>query len=256
MPAFPNDVLQAESCHGDLLLQVCAGDARHADAMVKDLLSVVGSGLRERWRISGFRPQNATVSGLSTSRNLFGFREGAGNPDPTDAALMNELVWVGDGEPRWAAGGTYAVVRLIRLATTLWNREPVSRQEQVIGRTRTGDIPLGQVREDAVFDYADDPDGQRVALDAHIRRANPRIEEALQHRMLRRGYSYRRAGPTTGEPDEGLIFVCYQRDPERAFAAAQHRMRGEALERYVLPFGGGYFFVPPSVTALRDLLAG
>ena len=46
--------------------------------------------------------------------------------------------------------------------------------------------------------------------------------------------------------DEGLIFICFQQDLERGFATIQRRLRGEALEKYVLPFGGGYFFVLPT----------
>ncbi|MDQ0363785.1 hypothetical protein J2S42_000454 [Catenuloplanes indicus] len=29
----------------------------------------------------------------------------------------------------------------------------------------------------------------------------------------------------------------------------QRRLAGEALERYTLPFGGGYYFVPPTTAA-------
>ena len=73
------------------------------------------------------------------------------------------------------------------------------------------------------------------------------MPESRDHRILRRGYSYRR------EPDDaGQIFICYQRDVEAGFATIQRRLAGEALERYTLPFGGGYYFVPAD---LSDVLA-
>jgi deferrochelatase/peroxidase EfeB len=257
MPAFPHDVLDTAQCHGDLLLQVCADTPERVRAVVDGITAAGGAALRQRWRLDGFRPENGvTASGVATSRNLLGFRDGAGNPDPADRTLMDRLVWADSGEPGWAAGGTYAVVRSIRLATRLWDRDAVPEQEAIFGRRRSDGAPLGRSREEEPFDYAGDPDGHVIRLDAHIRRANPRTADSERHRILRRGYSYRRSVPSAAEPDEGLIFVCFQRDPERGFAAIQNRLTGEALQRYVLTFGGGYYFVPPSMRGFRDLLTG
>jgi deferrochelatase/peroxidase EfeB len=247
MPDFPNDVLDPAWCHGDLLVQICAIRADVAAAVARDLLV---DGLVPRWQKDGFRAENSTTrAGLPTTRNLFGFREGAGNPDPRDPALMDRLVWAGEDEPAWVAGGTYQVVRLIRFATELWSREPVVRQEVTLGRRRSDGAPLAGGPEDATFTYAADPDGRITPLDSHIRRANPRTPESEQHRILRRGYSYGR------DEDQGLIFICFQRDPEAGFATIQRRLIGEALQRYVLPFGGGYYFVPPSLAAVTSLLS-
>ncbi|BFU45531.1 Dyp-type peroxidase [Krasilnikovia sp. MM14-A1004] len=249
MPAFPSDVLDPARCHGDLLLQVGAASAEEARVTADDLVRAADGGVRTRWRMDGYRTENTvTAAGLPTTRNLFGFREGAGNPDPRDGALMDRLVWADEGEPAWAAGGTYQVVRLIRFAVPLWNRDPVTRQEEMIGRHRADGAPLAGGPEDARFTYADDPDGRVTPLDAHIRRANPRTADSERHRILRRGYSYG-AGS-----DQGLIFICFQRDIEAGFATVQRRLDGEALERYVLPFGGGYYFVPPSLDGLRSIL--
>ncbi|WP_285473469.1 Dyp-type peroxidase [Actinoplanes sp. NBRC 101535] len=242
MPQFPNDVLDPAYCHGDLLLQVCGDGADQVAAVADDVLKTAGSAVRVRWRMAGFRAENGvTAAGQPSTRNLFGFREGAGNPDPADENLMNQLVWTEDG-------GTYQVVRLIRFATDLWNRDSVPEQELMIGRHRDNGTPLQGGPEDATFDYSADPAGQLIPLDAHIRRANPRTPQTRATRILRRGYSYQNAS------DEGLLFICFQRDPDQGFAAVQRRLAGEALDRYVLPFGGGYFFVPPSPSALNGLL--
>jgi len=250
MPSFPNDALDPAWCHGDLLVQICAEDRAVIQRAFRDLVRAAGDRLRLRWRIEGFRPQNAPDGrGSTTTRNLFGFREGAGNPDVRDSGLMDQLVWVqpGGGEPAWAAGGSYQVVRLIRFATELWDRESTERQEDVIGRHKASGAPLAGRREDERFDYARDPDGRITPLDAHIRRANPRTPATEANRILRRSYSYRRGRDRAGQPDEGLVFVCYQQDLERGFAVVQRRLEGEALARYVLPFGGGYFFALPGV---------
>jgi deferrochelatase/peroxidase EfeB len=249
MPSSPNDALDPRWCHGDLLLQVCAQRPDAARAALQELLRGTDAMARPRWSITGFRPENhLTPTGLATTRNLFGFREGAGNPDPRDQALMEQLVWVqpDSGEASWTTGGSYQVIRLIRFAIQLWDAEPVEHQEDVFGRHKQTGAPLAASREDQAPNFAVDPDGRITPLDAHIRRANPRTPETEANRILRRSYSYRRGKDSAGRPDEGLIFICFQQDLERGFATIQRRLRGEALDKYVLPFGGGYFFVLPA----------
>ncbi|MET9259494.1 Dyp-type peroxidase [Amycolatopsis sp. NPDC004079] len=249
MPAFPNDVLDARQCHGDILVQVCAAESGEAERVSQRLAGATSRWLRPRWSIGGFRDENsATKDGRPSTRDLFGFREGAGNPDVNDPKLMDQLVWVqpASDEPAWTAGGTYQVVRLIRFAPSLWDAESVARQETVIGRTKRDGSPLGRLGETTPFDYSSDPSGETIALDAHIRRANPRRPETDQNRILRRGYSYRRNAENPR--DEGLIFICFQQDLERGFAAVQRRLNGQALDKYILPFGGGYYFVLPGPT--------
>jgi deferrochelatase/peroxidase EfeB len=167
MPSFPNDALDPARCHGDLLLQVCAPDATTAQASLAAVERAAGTGLVPRWRVAAFRQDNGiAANGRPTTRNLLGFQEGMSNPDVRDAAAMAQLVWVasGGGEPGWAAGGSYQVIRLVRFATQLWDREPVSTQEAVFGRRRSDGVPLGRDTEPADFTYADDPTGRFVAL--------------------------------------------------------------------------------------------
>lgn len=239
MPSFPNDVLDEATCHGDLLVQICGGGP---------LAPLRDSGLKLRWQIEGFRSENTlAANGRPSMRNLFGFREGVGNPDPNDADEMNRLVWVRSGgdEPAWATGGTYQVVRIVRFATELWDADPLAQQEAVFGRRKSDGAPLGRDREDATFDYADDPAGHVIALNAHIRLANPRTAQTGGNQILRRGYSYRRGRDGAGRTDEGIIFVCFQQDLERGFATVQRRLAGQPLDRYILTTGGGYFFALP-----------
>jgi deferrochelatase/peroxidase EfeB len=248
MPPFPGDVLDDAACHGDLLVQVCGNGA---------LQPLTDSDLTLRWRIDGFRAENTVAAnGRPSTRNLFGFREGVGNPDPRDDAEMKRLVWVraGHDEPQWMAGGSYQVVRVIRFATDVWNAEPVAQQEAVFGRRKTDGAPLGRDREDAELDYADDPTGRLVALNAHIRLANPRDAASESSQILRRGYSYRRQPDAAGHPDEGLIFICFQQDLERGFATIQRRLAGQPLDKYVLTTGGGYYFALPGTDNSRNYL--
>ena len=91
MVAFANDALRPEWCHGDVLLQVCASSRAEVAGAVKRLTAV--KGLSVRWVMDGFRAENtSTANGRPSTRDLFGFREGVGNPDPGSAAEMGSRV--------------------------------------------------------------------------------------------------------------------------------------------------------------------
>jgi deferrochelatase/peroxidase EfeB len=263
MPVFANDVLDPALSHGDLLFQVCAADRIACIHALRYLQLGTRESLRLRWLLDGFgRPDPNLTPGHTTTRNLLGFKDGTANLATADDALMDEFVWVGagDGEPDWTAGGTYMAVRIIRMFVERWDRTALGEQEKIIGRTKRTGAPLGAAREEDAPDYAADPEGLTIPLDAHIRLANPRTPDTEANRILRRGYSYSRGFDSAGLLDQGLLFVAFQRDLEAGFTTIQRRLDGEPLEEYIRPIGGGFFFVPPGTTetsaSLGDSLFG
>lgn len=250
MTRFPNDSLDAEQCHGDLLLQICANTQDTVIHALRDIIKRTPDLLAVRWRRDGFIADHAARSnGKETPINLLGFKDGTANPDTHNPALMDQLLWVTheQQEPAWTHGGSYQAVRIIRFHVEMWDRTPLGEQQTIFGREKLSGAPLGMKNEHDVPDYSKDPDGDLIALDAHIRLANPRTPETDSSLMLRRGYSYSSGITGSGQLDMGLLFVCYQHDLTKGFITVQQRLNGEALEEYIRPIGGGYFFALPGV---------
>ncbi|MNT30955.1 Deferrochelatase/peroxidase EfeB precursor [compost metagenome] len=170
---------------------------------------------------------------------------------------MKSVVWTtaDQGEPAWTVGGSYQAVRIIQFHVEFWDRTPLKEQQTIFGRDKQSGAPLGMKNEHDVPDYARDPDGDTIALDSHIRLANPRTPETQSNLMMRRGYSYSLGVTNSGQLDMGLLFVCYQHDLEKGFLTVQKRLNGEALEEYIKPIGGGYFFALPGVRGEGAYLA-
>ena len=254
MPPFPDDDLDPARCHGDVLLQISAGGRDTVVHTLRELLRPVRDVFALKWTLDGFQSAARGPSPKAARRNLFGFRDGTSNPDPADDALMKRLVWVdGTGdEPAWTSGGTYQVVRAIRMHVEFWDRVGLREQEGMVGRRRADGAPIGGRSEfqDPRFDL--DPKGDRVPLDAHIRLANPRTAATDDQRILRRAMNYHRGFDAAGQLDQGLIFVAYNKDIERQFRAVQDRLAGEPMVDYITPVGGGYYFAPRGTAGPTD----
>jgi deferrochelatase/peroxidase EfeB len=249
MAGFPGDLLGPGETHGDVLLYVAAHTAAQVEAGEHALRAAVPH-WSLRWRVLMRRDDNHMAYGHPASRNGLGYTEGLGNPGTSAQLADTALVAPGDGEPDWAVGGSYQVVRRIRLATERWNDHLQTERDRIIGRRPDGTWLDGRAA-DARPNFTADPLGRTTPLDAHVRLANPAAQHGTPVPLVRRSYSS--ADPADGQ---GLVFVCYQRSLVNGFTAVQHRLTGEALADYLLTTGGGYWFTPrPGPSWLDQLFA-
>jgi deferrochelatase/peroxidase EfeB len=263
MPFLANDRLDPQRSHGDVLIALQGKEPDVCVHALRRIMRRTRSGLVLGWLQDTFtRPDAIPKLGQTQSRNLLGFKDGTANPNADDEPLMNTLVWTQtsdtantatDREPTWTAGGTYQVVRLIRMMVERWDRAALDEQEEIFGRHKISGAPLSGRRETDIPAYAGDPDGKVIPLTAHIRLANPRDARTKDKVLVRRGMSYSRGVDSAGLLDQGLAFVSYQRRMSH-FLEAQARLRGEPLEEYIRPEGGGFFYVLPGVVEIGDWL--
>ncbi|WP_433857340.1 iron uptake transporter deferrochelatase/peroxidase subunit [Streptomyces kronopolitis] len=247
LPDFSADALDPRRSNGDLWIQIGADDALVAFHALRALQKDAAGSARLRWQMNGFHRTPGATARPMTARNLMGQIDGTNNPKPSDKDF-DERIFVGrDGEQAWMRGGSYAVVRRIRMLLDDWEKRSRHEQEKVIGRRKANGAPLTGGSETTPMRLdANGSDGLPVIpANAHARIAAPASNQGAA--LLRRPFSYHDGFREDGAPDAGLLFVCWQADPLRAFTQIQRKLdRGDALSPFLRHEASGLFAVPPA----------
>ena len=286
LPTFNGDQLVEAQSGGDLCIQACADDSQVAFHAIRQLARIAaaddagnGYGGRSakaevptmgtaalRWMQAGFVPDSPVAE---SPRNLLGFHDGTENPGAPGMAerangklapnsTPDESVWVGTEGPAWMRGGTYLVVRKIRLFLKHWDRSNLAFQQQVIGRKKASGAPLSGGTIDAPLDLdAVDEDGNPlIAENAHVRVASASATHGA--RISRRSYSYNDGLSMVAERwppwrqgleyDAGLLFIAHQRDPRTGFIPMFESMsKIDLLNQYATHVASAIFAIPAGV---------
>ncbi|MFF1645095.1 iron uptake transporter deferrochelatase/peroxidase subunit [Streptomyces sp. NPDC058240] len=247
LPPFSSDRIDAGRSNGDLWVQIGADDALVAFHALRAVQKEAAPAARVRWQMNGFNRAPGATAQPMTARNLMGQVDGTNNPKPTESDFERRVFVPGgtDAKYDWLAGGSYAVVRRIRMLLDDWEKLPVQRQEQVIGRRKKDGAPLSGGTETTAMDLdRAGPDGKLLIPDnAHARISSPERNSGAA--MLRRPFSYHDGISADGTPDAGLLFICWQADPLRGFVPVQRKLdRGDALSPFIRHEASGLFAVP------------
>lgn len=252
IPHFPGDTLDQARSGGDLCVQACANDPQVAVHAVRNLARIAFGRAAIRWSQLGFGRTSSTSTSQATPRNMFGFKDGTANLKAEEPDLVDEFVWVADGDEaapgRWMAGGSYLVARRINMHIETWDRTSLREQEMIMGRDKREGAPLSGGTEFTPLDLtAKDEDGEPViAVASHVRLAHP--DENDGNQILRRGYNFTDGTDGLGRLDAGLFFIAFVRDPRTQYVPLQNKMsRDDLLMEYLVHTGSGIFAVPPGL---------
>ena len=246
LPRFTGDALEPAYVGGDLCIQACADDPQVAVHAIRNLSRIAFGRASIRWSQLGFGRTSSTSTSQVTARNLFGFKDGTANLKSEDPAAVNANVWVDDGT--WLSGGSYLVVRKIRMIIENWDRTRLEEQQRVVGRNKGEGAPLSGGSEFTPFDFDASDAAGKPLIDphAHVRLAHPTNNNGVA--LLRRGYNYVDGNDQLGRLDAGLFFMSYQRSPEQ-FVTVQRSLATDAMAEYLKHVGSALFAIAPGAAS-------
>ena len=224
LPAFPKEQLREQYTGGDIVIQACADDEQVAFHAVRNLIRKGRNKVTMKWSQSGFA---AIGDRMETPRNLFGFKDGTANV--TTEKDFDKVVWADSQD--WMKNGSYMAVRRIIMHLETWDRTNLQEQENTFGRYKESGAPFGKKNE------FDEVDLSLLPVDSHVR-----LAKEVYLPILRRSYSYSDGiDPKTGQFDAGLLFIAFQKDPDRFVKIQTNLGADDKMNEYVTHIGSGLF---------------
>ena len=243
LPPLNGDLLDPKFTGGDLSLQACADDPQVSYHAFRNLARIGRGVVVPYWTVLGFGRASAGP-GQATPRMLLGFKDGTRNIKTDDE--MARFVWIDRSDQPWLDGGSYQVVRKIRMLLETWDADRIGDQQQIFGRDKDEGAPLTGTKEFDPPDFAArDAEGEPVISPiAHIALSAPENNGGVM--IKRRSYNYTDGLAADGQLDAGLLFISYQNDPQH-FIRLQNRLGAvDLLNEYIRHIGSGIFVVPPA----------
>jgi deferrochelatase/peroxidase EfeB len=241
LPALPGDYLDPAQSDGDLSIQACADDPQVAYHAVRNLARMTETTAHTRWVVMGFGRASAGAH-QQTPRNLLGFKDGTRNLKTP--AEFKQFVWLRD--QGWMTGGTYQVVRKIRMIIENWDSDRISDQENVFGRSKVAGAPLTGTKEFDTPNFKKLGSSGQPVIDPRAHIALAAHENNGGVRILRRSYNYTDGLNSDGLLDAGLLFIAYMDDPQHFIQLQTKLGASDLLNEYIQHIGSGIFAIPPA----------
>ena len=227
LPKFKGDRLTEDFSDGDLMLQICGDDLTAVSHAARVLTRGCKDFVTPKWSQRGFIDSPTG----ETPRNLLGFKDGTAIPrseQEYDDAVWDEL------------GGSAMVVRRVVYDMPEWEALDRSSREVVFGRTIETGAPLGGSEE---FDEVDLNAVNEQGLPMIDPHSHVGLTAGEGTHMRRRAYNW--DGEVTALGSTGLIFICFQDDPDIAFSPLQKKLaEGDRLNQWVTHVGSAVFWCP------------
>lgn len=249
IPPFKRDALDPRWGEADIVMQICCDDAVTLAHAVRHMVRSGVDYVTLKWNQQGFSNAEGAMLADSTPRNLFGQLDGTVNPRTREE--YDEQVWIQDG-PAWLKGGTCMVLRRIAMNIDTWEILDRQAREESVGRTLDTGAPLsgGEEHTDPDFEATDEYGLPKIDPMSHMARAHPPADKPHE-KLLRRPYSYD-LQPEPGSEElsnSGLLFICFQKDPDKQFTPIQRRLdEGDRLNQWITHIGSATFFIFPGTT--------
>ncbi|MDO4911899.1 MAG: Dyp-type peroxidase, partial [Corynebacterium sp.] len=241
IPAMKLDQLDEQHWpQTDIVLQLCCDDPTTLSHATRHMIRAGVDYTDYLWMQQGFLNANGTEAPGTTARNLFGFKDGTVNPN-TEEDYEN-IVWIRDNAA-WLDGGSAMVVRRIAFNMDTWEMLDRDSREVVFGRKVDSGAPLTGTDEFDDPDYSKTDSYGLPIIDpaSHMARATNPADKPYQ-KIRRRAYSYD-LPPIPGDPtgqtaNSGLIFICFQQDPDEQFTPIQQRLdESDRLNQWITHIG-------------------
>ena len=228
LPKFKGDKLDPDFGGADVVLQICGDDLTAVSHAARVLTRGGRDYATPKWTQRGFVDSPTG----ETPRNLLGFKDGTAIPRTDEE--YDEAIW--DDQ-----GGSAMVVRRVVFDMPGWEKLDRKSREVVFGRHVVTGAPLGAKDEFDPVDLNKTGDDGLPLIDE---RSHVGITAGEGTHMRRRAYNWDNEVTPLG--NSGLIFICFQADPDEAFTPLQKRLaEKDRLNTWITHVGSAVFWVLP-----------
>ena len=233
LPPLNGDNLDPRLHGGDLSVQACADDPQVCYHAVRNLARLGRNIVSPFWAVLGFGRASAGPGQAHPAKS-----DGIQGRNPqrhAPTSSTRRFVWVDNSDQAWMNGGTYQVVRKIRMLLETWDTDRIGNQQTDLRphqRGRGAAERQGRVRHTGLRRQGPPTASRVIDPLSHVGLAARENNDGVMIR--RRSYNYTDGLDPNGQLNAGLLFISYQNDPQN-FIRLQNRLGRQRPAQRVHP---------------------